>query len=217
MINLRFEKKGSAVYVSHIDVLRGINKTIRRADISVDYSKGFNPHMLLNLSQPLPMGIASEAEWVTLTTEEKNADRVMRLYNENCPMGFSANLAIYTALAKNIAGRVVASDYFVKTEKAYAVRDSLLSLNKGEYFVDFPGKKETVRKEVSQLIYKIEVTEEGIYFLLAFGNKNLRIDRLCNQLNTDFGLGIENTDIVRKSQYVEENDKFILTEDYLRS
>lgn len=47
MITLKYRKSGNAVFISHIDTLRGMVRAIRRAEINMAYSKGFNPHMLL--------------------------------------------------------------------------------------------------------------------------------------------------------------------------
>ena len=64
MITLSYRRFGNGIYISHTDVIRSLNRTIRRAGIDVNYSKGFNRHMSLKLTQPLPLGIASDDEWV---------------------------------------------------------------------------------------------------------------------------------------------------------
>ena len=46
MITLKYYKKDKAIYLSHIDVLRHMNRTFRRAGIDVAFSQGFNPHMV---------------------------------------------------------------------------------------------------------------------------------------------------------------------------
>lgn len=215
MLNIRFTKSDSAIYVSHIDILRNLNKTLRRAKIPMRYSQGFNPHTLINLSQPLPLGIASLSEWASLNTEMTDADLLLDKYNANCPLGVKATECYYTDKAMNIAGRVTYSDYFIASEKALALKDKLEGLNKSPYVLSYEAKKGTVEKEVSSLIREISVDEKGIYLMLAFGNVNLRIDKLYQQFNKDFDLDIANTDVVRLSQYVEENG-LVAVSDYLR-
>ena len=63
MITLRFEKQLAMRYVSHIDLLRHIERTMRRAGVPVAFSQGFNPHMQLNLGVPLPVGVGSVCEY----------------------------------------------------------------------------------------------------------------------------------------------------------
>ena len=50
MILCKFTKIDSAVYIPHLDMLREMGRAVRRADLSVRFSEGFNPHMLLYFS-----------------------------------------------------------------------------------------------------------------------------------------------------------------------
>ena len=52
MIVLRYTRLGTRRFLSHIDVLRDFGRIVRRADIPVGYSGGFNPHALLFFSPP---------------------------------------------------------------------------------------------------------------------------------------------------------------------
>ena len=51
--------------------------------------------------------------------------------------------------------------------------------------------------------------------MLAFGNKNLRVDVFYKQLNENFGLNISNEDVVRQKQFVSTTDGFITVDKYL--
>jgi radical SAM-linked protein len=44
IIRVQFFKKDTAKYISHLDLIRTVQRSVRRADIPVEYSKGFNPH-----------------------------------------------------------------------------------------------------------------------------------------------------------------------------
>ncbi len=59
---LQFEKTGSAKYFSHLDVLRAMQRALRRARVPVAYSQGFNPHMQLSFATALSLGQQSRAE-----------------------------------------------------------------------------------------------------------------------------------------------------------
>ena len=52
MIVLRYSRLGTRRFISHIDVLREFGRIVRRADIPVGYSGGFNPHALLFFAPP---------------------------------------------------------------------------------------------------------------------------------------------------------------------
>lgn len=67
--------------------MRTIQKIIRRADLPVEYSKGFNPHMSLSLAQPLSVGMSSKGEYMDLVlVEDLNEEFIKEKINENAPM-----------------------------------------------------------------------------------------------------------------------------------
>lgn len=216
MITFKFQKTENAVFVSHIDILRMTNRTIRRAGVPVNYSQGFNPHMLINLSQPLPLGIASYSEWATAQTDFEDEKKFIELYNKFCPKGFLAIQAFITQKKPNIAGKVTASDYYIENVMAYEHKEKIEIVNKGSYVIQAKTKKGLIDKDISSLIYKIKVDKQGIYVMLAFGNINLRIDNLAQKFNEDFNLEIKHNEIVRLNQYVNKNQEFILVEDYMK-
>ena len=63
---LQYEKKDAAVYISHLDFVRAMNRTLRRGGVPVAYSQGFNPHPLLSFVLPLSVGVTSECELLVL-------------------------------------------------------------------------------------------------------------------------------------------------------
>ena len=61
-LRLRFSKKGRAVYISHLDLMRTMQRAFLRAGCALKYSEGFNPHPLISILLPLGVGCASECE-----------------------------------------------------------------------------------------------------------------------------------------------------------
>ncbi len=215
MLTIAFEKTQNSVFVAHTDILRSLNRTFRRAGINVGYSKGFNRHMSLKLTQPLPFGVASKEEWVTADTDFADADLALRLFNENCPPSLKASRAFVVKANPNLGGKVVASDYKLYSPEAINHKEEIINaFNNLEI-----GKKGSPEEKINatHLIYKADVDEEGIYVLSAFGNKNVRMDMVAAHLNALFNLDIEVTDIIRLTQYVETDGKLISAEEYVRS
>ena len=84
---IKFSKEDSIKFISHLDLMRTIQKIIRRADLPVEYSKGFNPHMSLSLAQPLSVGMSSKGEYMDLVlVEELNEEFIKEKLNESAPM-----------------------------------------------------------------------------------------------------------------------------------
>ena len=78
---IKFSKGEGIKFISHLDLMRTIQRIIRRSGVPIEYSKGFNPHMALSLAQPLSVGVYSDGEYmdIVLTEEMKVADLLARL------------------------------------------------------------------------------------------------------------------------------------------
>ncbi|MBI4421335.1 MAG: DUF2344 domain-containing protein [Gemmatimonadetes bacterium] len=58
-------RKGEAVrFISHLDLLRELERTFRRAEAPVLYTEGFSPRPRLSAGPPLALGWTSDAEWI---------------------------------------------------------------------------------------------------------------------------------------------------------
>ena len=52
-LRLKFSKSGPIRFLGHLDVMRYVQKAIRRAEIDIKYSEGYSPHQILSFAQPL--------------------------------------------------------------------------------------------------------------------------------------------------------------------
>jgi radical SAM-linked protein len=57
-----FAKKGRMRYISHLDLMRLFMRALRRADLPIKISEGFNPHPKLSIRRALKLGVESESE-----------------------------------------------------------------------------------------------------------------------------------------------------------
>lgn len=78
---IKFTKESNIKFISHLDLMRTIQKIIRRADLPMEYSKGFNPHMAMSIAQPLSVGVYSSGEYmdIVLVEEMDEAEIIERL------------------------------------------------------------------------------------------------------------------------------------------
>lgn len=61
-LRLRFTKTGRAAYISHLDLMRTMQRAFKRADLPLQYSEGFNPHPQISIALPLSVGASSICE-----------------------------------------------------------------------------------------------------------------------------------------------------------
>lgn len=83
-VRVFFEKKGRAVYISHLDLLRTMQRALKRSGLPVWYSEGFNPRIYLNFPLALSLGVEGEREAMDfyITEETSFEDIVIRLNGE---------------------------------------------------------------------------------------------------------------------------------------
>jgi len=65
-----FSKGGSLAYTSHLDLMRVWERALRRAEVPLAYSQGFNPRPKLQLAAALPLGHTAEAELLDVWLEK---------------------------------------------------------------------------------------------------------------------------------------------------
>jgi len=70
-IRFKFKKIMEFKYLSHLETVRLIIMAIARAKIKVRYSEGFTPNPKINFSFPVPVGLASFAEYSDIEIYEK--------------------------------------------------------------------------------------------------------------------------------------------------
>lgn len=62
MARLLFEKTGSAVWISHLDLMRLFQRAFKRAGLSLKHTQGFNPRPSVSIALPLSVGVESQCE-----------------------------------------------------------------------------------------------------------------------------------------------------------
>ena len=87
-VRMWYEKSGLAVYTSHLDMNRCFTRAVRRADIPLWYTEGFNPHPYMTFLLPLPLGQAGVREPVDIRTEsEISNEEILSRMNSVLPEG----------------------------------------------------------------------------------------------------------------------------------
>ncbi|AJG97213.1 radical SAM protein [Clostridium beijerinckii] len=84
----KFTKEENIKFISHLDVLKTIQKNIRRAGLPIEYSQGFNPHMNTSIAQPLSVGVYSSGEYMDMVlTTEMDENKIVDKLNDTAPSG----------------------------------------------------------------------------------------------------------------------------------
>ena len=100
-IRFKFIKIKEFKYLSHLETVRLIIMAINRSKLDVKYSEGFNPNPRINFSFPVPVGLASIAEYSDIDIIGKQAPEN---FKDRINIQFKENLKVLEA--KNVSGKV---------------------------------------------------------------------------------------------------------------
>ena len=67
-----FEKTGNAVWMSHLDLMRLLQRAFKRADLHLKHTQGFNPRPSVSIALPMSVGVESVCELLDFDLEGQN-------------------------------------------------------------------------------------------------------------------------------------------------
>ncbi len=111
-------------FISHLDMTRFMSRVIRRADLPVWYTEGFNPHLYMTFALPLSLGFESEYEVVDirLLDDDYDISTLPEKLNAVCPPYIR-----FFAAAEPIkkAGDVAAAEFVITFDDDGETKDAL--------------------------------------------------------------------------------------------
>ena len=200
-IRVKFVKQGNLRFIGHLDILRYFQKVMRRADIPVRYSEGFNPHQIMSFASPLSVGMMSRSEYMDIDADfTGSGEELVRAINRvGVPELRALTAGKLRDGAKNAMSATVAAAFTVWLKEgsaaALGISDEAAFWDKVREFGSAPsipftketrkGKKET---DLAPLVHEIRVVTGGfgeenpyprLYLLCSSGNQeNVKPDQL---------------------------------------
>lgn len=220
-LRIKYTKTGVLRFIGHLDVMRFFQKAIRRAKLSVAYTKGFSPHQIISFAAPMPLGMTSEGEYfdgefdLVTSTED-----MMKRLNETMPEEIQVlDIVELPDDAKPSMAIVTASDYYIYLNDE-DVSDVFKELtpklsdfyNENQIEILKKTKSKEVMTDIKPLIYDIKPYKEGIYMLLASGSRdNLKPELVILALCEYAGISYNRYDymIHRLETYMGDKDNLL--------
>lgn len=197
-------------FISHLDVMRYFQKVIKRADIDIAYSAGFNPHQIMSFASPLGLGHTSEAEYVDIEVHStlKTNEALNILNKVSVPDMEILSYKLLPDGATKAMTLVAAAEYFVKIREGYVPDFNLDNaindfMSKDSIVVTKETKKGTKEVNLIPLIYEFRKEADGYFIKLAAGSvDNLKpelvfstIYDINNSILPEFALMLERREI----------------------
>ena len=136
-LRISFDRCEGLKFLSHLDLLRLLERAFRRTGIELAYSEGFTPHPKISLAAPLPVGVTSQAELmdVFLSGWESPLTLMNRIRNQ-LPTGLLVTDVQLVGLDEpSLQSRMRFAEYVVEIEtgmqskEIQSVIESLLTAN----------------------------------------------------------------------------------------
>lgn len=205
---IKFTKEGDIKFISHLDLMRTIQRVIRRAKLPVEYSKGFNPHMSLSLAQPLSVGTYSAGEYMDLVLlNEVNEEEIIEALNKSTVIGVKFISATKVIIPE---GRKVLQGMALIDAASYTLTFKIKEGSKPDFqkLIDIPnwnmlkktksGEKEVdIKLLVKNIEGKVEDDKLIVKTLISCGSReNLSASLLCDFIK-------ENIEDIKRDTFVD--------------
>lgn len=208
-IRLQFEK--NMPYISHLDLMKAVQKILKRTGLPLKYSEGFNPHMVLNIANPLPLGIVGKQEFLDfeLKTDSISFGEIKEKLRLASPEGI-VPVEIYTENLRKFNETTNANyEITIRTDDSEKIREFL---DQEEILVEKFSKGKTKTINLKELIfcYGVTDTEDGVKISLncACGNEKTLNPMLLKKAMIDSGIKITAFLATRLGFYNEEGKSF---------
>jgi len=118
LLRLKYCKVEPIKYISHLNLAQLFTRSLRRADIPVVMSEGFNPRFRISFGPPLPLGISSTSEYLDIRLkEEMRPGELIKKLNKELPKGLKVITAKIIPISSNSLVKVINSASYKITLK----------------------------------------------------------------------------------------------------
>ncbi|MDL2280989.1 TIGR03936 family radical SAM-associated protein [Selenomonadales bacterium OttesenSCG-928-I06] len=95
-LRMKITKGESIRYISHLDYLKTFERILKRSNLPIKYSQGFNPHMKFSFSSALAVGVVSLEDYVDIELlEHKSISEIKRCFADALCDGIEIVEAFY--------------------------------------------------------------------------------------------------------------------------
>lgn len=204
---IKFAKRGSLIFVSHLDFAHSFTRALKRAELPLKYSEGFNPHPKQVFALPLSVGMVGENELCDITlVEDFSHEEVMARLSKALTRDFEVKSVTDPDVKM---GKVKSAEYVLVFENLSNTKDELKKALSDLSPVTKTTKSGNEKElDLNSMVYGYEVETDGektiiTLTLAASGESYLNPDLVLVSLR-NMGLYIpDEYDITRTEIFFE--------------
>ncbi|SCY15425.1 TIGR03936 family radical SAM-associated protein [Alkaliphilus peptidifermentans] len=239
-LRARFSKNEDLIFISHLDLMRVFERAMRRANIPISHTQGFNPHPIMAFATALGLGISSAAEYIDIQLDEEiQTESFVDRLNNVLPNGLKIIQCTYiSSKEESLMAVIKRSVYLVKVSLQTPISKEELTTELERFtgleeIVLIKEKKKKGRKnqktvqhvDIRPNIYSIELLsleeEQAIFKMnLAAGSVgNLKPEIVIEKLMelTQLQINLESMRIHRLELFKEVEGTFVTPLEDLKS
>lgn len=116
-LRLRLGKTSAARYISHLDLMRAVDRAVRRSGLPVALTEGFHPHYRIGYGPALPLGATSASEYLDLIPGgPMDAEDARKVLNDSLPCGLRVLAAQKTDAGHPLTALTTRASYVVQLD-----------------------------------------------------------------------------------------------------
>jgi len=152
-----FEKNGAAAYISHLDLMKALQRSFVRAGLPVKYSQGFNPHIEMSIVVPLSTGYETRCDLCDLDlVVDELPDNFVESLNAVMPRGMKV---LHAGAADRPVREIAYCSYEIILPKGDA--DAMKTLFEQPVTLEKRSKRGRREVNLQDYIKQLEFAAEG--------------------------------------------------------
>ena len=197
-----FQKLGPHRFIGHLDLQRAMQRALRRADIPVVYSQGFNPHLMLSFAAPLSVGIEGEHEVMELPLQNNITEtEFVEKMNAILPQGMKVVAAkLVTDDTAPAMARLAAAVYHISAENGFQALEAALPGFMNQSTIPYLKKTKSGERmdDFRPLVYNLTLKDGVLQAVLAITQQGTaKPDQLMGLLCAHAGMAVPRLSIKR--------------------
>ncbi|MDI6892883.1 MAG: TIGR03936 family radical SAM-associated protein [Actinomycetota bacterium] len=135
-LRLKFAKQDRLRFISHLELMRTLERAARRADFPLALSRGFSPKPRISTGPPLPVGASSKSEYADfILLKNPRVKKVVGLLNSSLPEDLRVVEAKYVLLSSpSLMSIIKVATYEVKVRTHLPLTDELIERRVADFF-----------------------------------------------------------------------------------
>ncbi|MBR5521618.1 MAG: TIGR03936 family radical SAM-associated protein [Oscillospiraceae bacterium] len=202
---IKFQKVGLAIYFSHLDLQKVMQRALKKSGLPVWYSKGFNPHIYMTFTLPLSLGQESLCESFDFRlNEELTEAEILKAMEGTLPQG----IVLTTAGAPDYEAKEIKYAQYRITlyGDTDILKKALSDYESAEKVTVIKQSKKTTKEvNLKAEIRNVNVNETGENYLTftalfpAGIDYNLNPALLVEYFSENYGIDANATDYLRQN------------------